>query len=202
MRFASPRGGFEAGRRHIGTRMVRMRIEALYRKPLSSAAGRGNPFVSPARSRRRAAQPGVGGGHHLSFDAPRLPLPVRRDRLVLAAGSRLAAVEHLDDQTSVWTWSAKLSTGTAARKSSTPIRVASSPAANSPGCSRRTVSGSAGAARGPGETTSLSSACGRPSSTRKCISRPMTASVRRKPTWLAPLSALLQRATASSRPGG
>jgi len=39
------------------------------------------------------------------------------------------------------------------------------------------------AGKGPGGTTSLSSTCGKPSSTRRGISRPMTALLMRKPTW-------------------
>ena len=47
-----------------------------------------------ARSGDRAAEPGLGGRHHLYPDRPRLPLPGRRHRLGEPGGARLAAVQH------------------------------------------------------------------------------------------------------------
>ena len=83
--------GFEVGRRHVATLMRRMGIEALYRKPNTSKRHPGHKVypVPAARAGDRARQPGLGTGHHVHPDGPRLRLPVR-DRSTVASRKVLA----------------------------------------------------------------------------------------------------------------
>jgi putative transposase len=123
--------GRAQARRHADARMG---IEALYRKPNTSkpAPGAQGLPVPAARAGDRAAQPGLGDGHHLHPDGARLRLPGGGGRLasrrVLATGCR-----------SRWRpRSASRREEALARyggpRSSTPTRAASSPARRSPTC--------------------------------------------------------------------
>src|SRR5476651_329158 len=74
--------GVGIGRQRVARMMKRMGIEALYRKPNTSKPAPGHkiyPYllhlpVPAARRGGRAAQPGVGDGHHLHPDGARLRL--------------------------------------------------------------------------------------------------------------------------------
>ncbi len=86
--------GLEAGRKHVGTLMARMGIEALYRKPNTSRRQRGDE-IHPYLLRDHAVErPNRVWAADITYIPMRrgLPLPGRRDRLVLAAGIRLAAL--------------------------------------------------------------------------------------------------------------
>ena len=88
--------GSKVGRRHVKTLMRRMGIEALYRRPRTTQAGAGpqDLSVSAAWARDHAAEPGVGDGHHVHSDGEGLRLSGGRARLVLAARSVVARVDH------------------------------------------------------------------------------------------------------------
>ncbi len=61
--------GIEVGRRHVGTLMRRMSIQALYRKPNTSRTSDASGLpVRAARAGHRTGQPGLGAGHHLHPD--------------------------------------------------------------------------------------------------------------------------------------
>ena len=75
--------GFEVGRKHVGTLMRQMGIEALYRKPNTSRPRPGTSLpLSAAQTDGRSAEPGLGDGHHLHPDGARLRLSRRGDGLV------------------------------------------------------------------------------------------------------------------------
>src|SRR5258705_6770389 len=88
--------GSKAGRRHIKTLMRRMGIEALYRRPRTTKPEPGSQglSVSAARHGDRAAESGLGDGHHLYSDGQGLRLSRRSPRLVLAACAVVARVHH------------------------------------------------------------------------------------------------------------
>ena len=88
--------GSKAGRRHVKTLMKRMGIEALYRRPRTTKPEPGHkiyPYLL-ARHGGRAAEPGVGDGHHVHPDGEGLRLSCRGARLVLAARAVVARVHH------------------------------------------------------------------------------------------------------------
>ena len=59
-----------------------------------AGAGPSDLSLPVARPRDRAAEPGVGGRHHVHPDGPRLPVSSGDHRLVLAGGAGMAAVKH------------------------------------------------------------------------------------------------------------
>jgi len=73
-----------------------MGLEAILPEAELVAAPSGAPgvSVSAAESDGGAAQSGLGDGHHLYPDRGRVPVPVRRARLVIAGRSWLGPVEH------------------------------------------------------------------------------------------------------------
>jgi hypothetical protein len=69
--------GYSVGRRHVATLMKTMGIEALYRCPNTSRRHAAHP-IYPYLLRNpgyRTADRGVGDGHHLHSDEPRLRVP-------------------------------------------------------------------------------------------------------------------------------
>ena len=96
---------FKVGRLHLATRMKRMGIEALYRKPNTSKPAPGHkiypyllrklPITRPNQAGpTRSAQPGLGDGHHLHSHGARVHLPGRGYGLVHPPGAVLARVDH------------------------------------------------------------------------------------------------------------
>src|SRR3546814_5411394 len=63
---------------------------------LEAGAGAPDLPVPAARGVGRSAEPGLGDGHHLHSDGPRLRVPGGGDRLVQPAGAVVAAVDHPD----------------------------------------------------------------------------------------------------------
>ena len=99
--------GHSVGRLHVSTLMKKMAIAALYRRPNTSKPAPGHkvcPYLLrnlaatrpiPASGRCQVwAIPGLGDGHRLHSDGPRLRLSGRRGRLVQPQGPGLAAVDH------------------------------------------------------------------------------------------------------------
>lgn len=99
--------GHSVGRLHVSTLMKKMAIAALYRRPNTSKPAPGHkvcPYLLrnlaatrpiPASGRCQVwAIPGLGDGHRLHSDGPRLRLSGRRRRLVQPQGPGLAAVDH------------------------------------------------------------------------------------------------------------
>ena len=89
--------GSKVGRRHVKTLMQRMGIEALYRRPRTTKPEPGHKIdlsLSAAWPGDCACEPGMGDGHHLHPDGEGLCLSRRRARLVLAARSVVARVDH------------------------------------------------------------------------------------------------------------
>ena len=88
--------GSKAGRRHVKTLMLRMGIEALYRRPRTTKPEPGHniyPYLLRGHG-GRAAEPGLGDGYHVHSDGQGLRLSRRRARLVLAARAVVAGVHH------------------------------------------------------------------------------------------------------------
>ena len=121
--------GSKVGRRHVKTLMQRMGIEALYRRPRTTKPEPGHKIypVSAAWHRGHAAEPGVGDGHHVYPDGARLRLSRRRARLVLAARSVVAGVDHDGSVVLRRDAGGRADASTASQRSSTPIRASSSP---------------------------------------------------------------------------
>ena len=90
------REGHPIGRKHVATLMRRMGIEALYQKANTSRRHRGASglSVSAARADHRHAESGVGDGHDVHSDAPRLRVPDRGARLGDPPRPGVAAVEQ------------------------------------------------------------------------------------------------------------
>ena len=88
--------GSKSGRRHIKMLMRRMGIEALYRRPRTTKPEPGHKVypVSVARHGDRAAEPGLGDGHHLHPHGEGLRLSRRRVDWLSAAGAVVARLYH------------------------------------------------------------------------------------------------------------
>ena len=91
--------GVEIGREHVATMMKRMGIEAIYRRPNTSKPAPGHkiyPYLlrSAAFCGGRAAEPGLGDGHHLHPHGARLRLSRCRRRLVQPQGHVVACFDH------------------------------------------------------------------------------------------------------------
>ena len=72
------REGIRVGRRHIRTLMQRMGIEALAPQPGTSKRAPGHKISLPAaQAGDHPGQPGMGAGHHLHPDGPRVRLSHR-----------------------------------------------------------------------------------------------------------------------------
>ena len=85
--------GVRIGRQRVATMMKRMGIQALYRRQHVPAGARPQDLpVSAAQAGGRAAEPGVGDGHHLRPHGARLRLSGRGRRLGKPPGSGLAAL--------------------------------------------------------------------------------------------------------------
>ena len=85
------REGNAVGRKHVATLMRQMGIEELYQRPASRAPG---VPVSAARRDHRPAQSGLGDGHDLHSDAPRLRVSDRGARLGQPPGPGVATVDQ------------------------------------------------------------------------------------------------------------
>jgi hypothetical protein len=101
--------------------------------------GRIDPFAKRSESSRSLREGDgwnrrLGDRHQLHPDGARLRLSHCRDGLVHTTHPGLATVEHDGGLRSASMLSRKPLQNTAARKSSTPIRAASSPVPNSPAC--------------------------------------------------------------------
>jgi hypothetical protein len=89
--------GIAIGRSHVRTLMRRMGIEALYRRPRTSAPAPGHNDLSvpAARCGCHPAQPSVGSGHHLHPDGQGLRLPRCGAGLVQSACAVVACFDHV-----------------------------------------------------------------------------------------------------------
>ena len=171
----------EIGRRHVATMMRRMGIEALYRRPNTSKPAAGPQDLSVSAAQLAVERPNQVWAMDITY------IPMARGFVYLAAvvdwfSRRVLAwrvsITH-GGRSSASRRSRRRWPGTASRRSSTPIRAASSPAPPSPACCWTTRSRSAWTAAARGATTSSSSGCGGRSNTRRSICAPMTASPRR-----------------------
>lgn len=124
--------GVKVGRRHVGTLMRRMGIEALRRlshyeqeAPCASSLP-----VPAARLGHRARQRSLGAGHHVHPYGPRLGVPGGRTGLVQPPRAHPSVVHH-DGPTSASRLCGRRRPGTDRRKSSTPTRAASPAALSS-----------------------------------------------------------------------
>ena len=93
LRLFLQRDGYVVGRRHVGTLMRQMGIEALYRKRNTSKKHPDHqvfPYLLRNVLIDRPNQ-GVGGGHHVHPDAPRVHLSLRDSRLGNTQGSRVVS---------------------------------------------------------------------------------------------------------------
>src|SRR5215212_8112395 len=188
--------GVAIGRRHVATLMKRMGIEAIYRRPDTSKPAPGHK-IYPYLLRDL---PVTGPDQVWAMDITYVPMA--RGFVYLAA-----AIDWSSRRVLAWRLSITIAqrspggmsaepTGrrrsasrrwkrpwpaTAGRRSSTPIRAASSPARPSPACWPRTRSPSAWTARVPGATTSSSRGSGDRSSTRRSTSELTTRSPRPAP---------------------
>ena len=90
--------GIHAGRRHIGTLMGRMGIEALARPATryqQGGARQQDLSVPAAQAVHRARQPGLGVGHHLHPHGQRLCVPHRRGGCGQSAGPDTQGRHHV-----------------------------------------------------------------------------------------------------------
>ncbi len=176
--------GFPAGRKHIGTLRARMGIEALYRKPHTSRRQRGDeihPYLLRDLAIERPNQ---------VWAADITTIPMRRGFLYL-----FAVIDGYSRRVLAWRLSNTLTTDFCLDAVREAIHRHGCPEIfntdqGSPFTSgdftgllkahdiRISMDG-----KGPGGTTSSSSACGKASSTKRSISRPTTALPMRKPTW-------------------
>ena len=124
-----------------------------------AGAGAQDLPVSLTRHGGRAAEPGVGDGHHVHPDGEGLRLSRRGARLVLAARVVVAHLHHDGGLVLRRGVGGRLA-DMADRTSSTPIKAASSPGQTSSACSSRMRSRSAWTARARGGTTCSSSGSG------------------------------------------
>jgi len=184
--------GCKIGRRHVKTLMKRMGIEALPPSPHHQARARSQDLpVSAARSDGRAAEPGVGDGHHLHPDGARLRLSGRSARLVQRRVLSWRLSITVDAAFCVETLEDAL-----ARHGRPDIfntdQGSQSPRRPSPACSPATALRSAWTARAPGATTCSSSGCGAASNTRRSICEPTTVCPRPAPrsavTWTSTMA--------------
>jgi putative transposase len=90
------RQGYPVNRKRVRRLMLQMGLEAIYQKPNTVPEAPAQPGLPlpAAADEGRAAEPGLGRGHHLHPDPGRLHLPLRGDGLVQPGGPRLGAVEH------------------------------------------------------------------------------------------------------------
>src|SRR5579875_285442 len=171
--------GVAIGRGRVATMMKRMAIEALPPpEHLEAGTGPQDLPVPAARNNGRAAESGLGDGHHPHPDGARLRLSRRRGRLVQPPGPWPGGSR------SRWRWSSasrrsrRRWRSTAGRRFSTRTKATNSPAPTSPASFWGRPSPSAWTARDRGGTTCSSSGCGARSNTRKSISGPTTASAK------------------------
>ena len=172
--------GSKVGRRRVTTLMRRMGIEAIYRRPNTSKPAPGHRIYPYLLRGLTIDRPNHVWATDITY------IPMARGFVYLTA-----VMDWFARRILAWRLSNTMEASfcidaveEALAKHGcpqifTPIRAASSPVPTSPACSPATASPSAWTARGRGETTSSSSACGEPSSTRKSICTPMTASARR-----------------------
>ena len=162
--------GHQIGRKRVSRLMKKMRIEALYRKPNLSRRHAAHPIYRYLLRDLKIDRPNQVWATDITY------IPMRRGFVYL-----IAVIDWYSRKVLSWRLSNTLTTDfcldavreaitrMAARRSSTPIKVASSPVANSRNCSRTTKSGSAWTARAAGATTCLSNDSGKASSTRRSI---------------------------------
>jgi putative transposase len=162
--------GFTVGRLHVSTLMKRMGLEALYRKPNTSKPAPGHQVYPYLLRKLSVTRPNQVWAMDITY------IPMARGFVYLAA-----VVDWFSRRVLAWRLSITLEAAfciealeealpaTAALKSSTRIKAANSPATTSPRCCSRTRLRSAWMARAPGATTSLSSGCGGPLNTKRCI---------------------------------
>ena len=156
--------GSKVGRRHVKTLMAadgdRGALSASAHD--EARAGTQGLSVSAARPGDRAAEPGVGDGHHVHPHGEGLCLSRRRARLVLAARvCRGACRSRWRHRSASRHWRRRWP-GTASRRSSTRIKARSSRAQRSRRSDQERRSGSAWTAKGLGGTTCSSSGFGDP----------------------------------------
>jgi len=143
--------------------MKKMGIKARYRKPNTSRRHAAHPIHPYLLRNLVIDRPNQVWATDITY------IPMRRGFVYLVAvmdwHSRRVLSWRLSNTLttdfSVWTRCGRSSRNMACRRSSTPIKAASSPAETLPTCSRSTASPSAWAAKAAGATTCSSSASGR-----------------------------------------
>ena len=172
------------GREHVGTLMQRMGIEAIYRRPNTSKPAPGHKIYPYLRRDLAIVRPNQVWATDITY------IPMARGFVYL-----VAVVDWFSRRVLAWRVSITLEVEfcleavneALARYGKPDIfntdQAANSPAARSPNCYWTTRSRSAWMAGAPGATTSLSSLCGDPSNTRRCICTLTTRSRRRGRRW-------------------
>ena len=161
--------GIAIGRELVATMMRRMGIEALYRRPNTSKPAAGHKIYPYLLRGLAVERPNQVWAMDITY------IPMARGFVYLAA-----VMDWFSRRVLAWRLSITMEVGflrrgggggdgpaRPSRRSSTPIRAASSPAPRSPACCWTTRSRSAWTAKARGVTMSLSSGCGDRSSTRR-----------------------------------
>jgi putative transposase len=163
--------GIETGRQHVATLMKKMAIEAIYRRPSTSKPAPGHKIYPYLLRKLAIARPNQVWATDITY------IPMAKGFVYLAAivdwfSRKVLAwrvsitmeadfcVEALEEALARLPPLRGVAFGSASRRSSTPIKAASSRAWPSPACCCARKSPSAWTAGVRGATMSLSSACG------------------------------------------